>query len=54
MYRIIDDMEFSAGSALFYTEIVAEDTFIFALEDSLVYYNFTSGKSQTLLDGEDY
>ena len=53
-YRIIDDMGYSAGSALFRTEIVAEDTFIFALEDSLVYYDFTSDTSQTLLEGDAY
>lgn len=53
-YRIIDEMGFSAGSALFRTEIVAEDTFIFAMEDSLVYYDFASDTTRTLLDGYAY
>lgn len=53
-YRIIDNMGFSAGSTLFRTEIVAEDTFVFALEDSLVYYDFSSETSRTLLSGDAY
>lgn len=36
------------------TEIVSEDAMAIALADSLVYYNFMSGSSQTLLQGAEY
>jgi len=53
-FRIINDLELSPGSSLFHTEIVAEDAFVFALEDSLVYYDFLSDTTRSLLDGDAY
>jgi serine protease inhibitor ecotin len=36
------------------TEIVSEEAMVIALADSLVYYNFVEGSSQTLLQGAEY
>lgn len=36
------------------TDIVSEDAMVIALADSLVYYNFNEGNSQTLLHGIQY
>ena len=35
-------------------DIVAEDTLVLALADSLVYYNLNTGESQTLMEGDEY
>lgn len=54
-FRIIDNMQFSS---YFHgrdrIDIVSENHLVIALEDRLEFYDFTSGTSQTLLDGEDY
>ncbi len=54
-FRIIDNMQFSS---YFHgrdrIDIVSENHLVIALEDRLEFYDFTSGTSQTLLDGPDY
>lgn len=54
-FRIIDEITFGSD---FYgrnrIEIVSENSFVFALEDSLVYYDFTNDTYRTLLDGDAY
>ncbi|MCB5260895.1 MAG: T9SS type A sorting domain-containing protein [Candidatus Cloacimonetes bacterium] len=54
-FRIIDEItlgsDFNGHDRI---DIVSENSFVFALEDSLVYYNFISNTSQKLLDGVAY
>lgn len=54
-YRLIDNMQLGDYCSLRkLIDIVSEDHFVIALEDSLVFYNFTNDTHRTLLDGEDY
>jgi len=53
--RIINEFSFDQYFFLNQmTEIVSEDAMAIALADSLVYYNFMYGSSQTLLQGAEY
>lgn len=54
-FRLINDLPFDAFfSPLFSLEIVAENSLVLALADSLVYRDFESGSNRTLLSGEQY
>jgi len=53
--RIINEFSFDQYFFLNQmTEIVSEDAMAIALADSLVYYNFIDGSSETLLQGAEY
>lgn len=53
--RIINEFSFNQYFSFNrMTEIVSEDAMVIALADSLVYYNFMDGSSQTLLQGPVY
>lgn len=54
-FRLINDLPFDTFfSPLFSLEIVAENSLVLALADSLVYRDFESGSNRTLLSGEQY
>lgn len=54
-YRLIENMQFgNCFSLRGRIDIVSEDHFVIALENSLIFYNFASNTHSTLLDGGDY